>query len=98
MKIVVDPEELKAVATKLEAFSGDYTDLYTNLMNVASTMGEAWQATDNLAFVEQITGFNDELKAMAERLLECSMALNQQAKNYDEVRNGNVTSVKQLAN
>lgn len=67
-------------------------------MNTASTMGEAWKAADNLAFVEQITGFCDDLKAMADHLDQAAQALEQQALNYETTRDNNITGVKQLAN
>jgi uncharacterized protein YukE len=61
-------------------------------------MGEAWSAADNLAFVEQIDGFCEELKAMAGHLDQASQALDQQATNYETVRDNNVAGVKKLAN
>ena len=98
MKFVVDPPELHKAAQALHQQSTDYDTLYRQLINAASTMGEAWKATDNLAFVEQITGFCDELKAMTEHLEQTSKALDQQAKNYEDTRDANITGVKQLQN
>jgi len=98
MNLVVDPPELHAASAKFSQLSGEYTTVYNRLMNKASTMGEAWRAADNLAFVEQITGFCDKLKAMADHLLQASQALDQQAANYETTRDTNITNVKQLAN
>jgi len=64
----------------------------------ASTMGAAWEAADNLAFVEQITGFTDNLQAMAEKILTASQALDQQRANYVAVQESNITQVKKLNN
>ena len=98
MKFTVDPPVLHAAAKKFSELSTEYTSVYTRLMNVAKTMGDAWNAADNLAFVDQIDGFCEELKAMASHLDQASQALTQQAKNYETVRDNNVTGVKQLAN
>lgn len=98
MKLVVDPPELHTASQRFSELSTDYTDVYTRLMNTASTMGEAWKAADNLAFVDQINGFCDELKAMADHLLQASNALEQQALNYETTRENNITNVRQLAN
>ena len=98
MKLVVDPPELHKAAQKFVQLSEDYTTLYNRLLNTASTMGEAWKAEDNLAFVDQINGFCDDLKAMTEHLQQASQALEQQANNYETTRDNNVTGVKQLAN
>ena len=98
MKLVVDPPELRKASQKFSQLSEDYTNVYNRLMNTASTMGEAWNAADNLAFVEQIKGFCDDLKAMADHLTQASQALEMQAANYESTRDNNITGVKQLAN
>ncbi|MCL2082882.1 MAG: WXG100 family type VII secretion target [Oscillospiraceae bacterium] len=98
MKLVVDPPELQKASDKFTQLSGDYSDVYNRLMNTARTMGEAWKAADNLAFVDQITGFCDKLKAMTDHLEQAAQALAQQKKNYEDTRDGNVTGVKTLAN
>lgn len=98
MKLVVDPPELHKASQKFSQLSEDYTSVYNRLINTAGTMGEAWKAADNLAFVEQINGFCDDLKAMADHLNQASQALEQQAVNYETTRDNNITGVKQLAN
>jgi len=98
MKLVVDPPELHTASRTFIGLSEEYSTLHTSLINTASTMGEAWKAADNLAFVEQITGFCDELKAMTDHLVQASDALEKQAINYETTRDNNVTGVKQLAN
>ena len=52
---MVDPPELHKSSQKFTQLAEEYTSVYNRLMNTASTMGEAWKAADNLAFVEQIT-------------------------------------------
>lgn len=98
MRLVVDPPELHKASQKFTQLAGDYNTLYNRLINTASTMGDAWKAADNLAFVEQINGFCDDLKAMTEHLEQAAQALEQQAVNYEGTRDNNITSVKQLAN
>jgi len=97
-KFTVDPPELHAASGKFNQYASDYKDVHTRLINKASTMGEAWKAADNLAFVEQILGFCDELQAMTEHLEQASQALKKEAENYEETRDNNIVSVKQLAN
>jgi WXG100 family type VII secretion target len=98
MKLVVDPPELHKASQNFARLSEDYTTVHNRLINTASTMGEAWKAADNLAFVEQITGFCDDLKAMTDHLVQASQALERQAVNYETTRDNNITGVKQLAN
>ncbi len=98
MRLVVDPPELHKAADKFRELAEEYSTVYLRLINSASTMGEAWKAADNLAFVDQIKGFCDELKTMAGHLVQAGSALDMQAKNYEDVRDNNISSVKQLAN
>lgn len=98
MKGTVDPVELHNAAGKFRTLAEEFTTVYNRLITTASTMGDAWNAEDNLAYVEQINGFCDDLKNMAERLVTAATNLDQQATNYETVRDNNKTSVKQLAN
>lgn len=98
MILNVDTQALRTAAQKFSALSQEYTTVYTHLLNAAQTMGDAWNSDDNLAFVEQINGLCEELKAMATHLEQGSQALNAQAQNYEDARNNNITAVKQLAN
>ena len=98
MKLVVDPPELHTAASTFNQLASDYTSVYNRLINAASTMGEAWKAADNLAYVDQINGFCDDLKAMTQHLEAGAKALEQQAQNYESTRENNITGVRQLAN
>jgi len=98
MKLVVDPPELHRASQKFTQLADEYNSVYNRLIKCANTMGDAWKAADNLAFVDQINGFCDDLKAMTEHLKQAALALEQQAENYEETRDNNVTGVKRLAN
>ena len=98
MKLYVDPPELHNAAGKLRQFSADYTTVYNRLINAASTMGEAYRSADNQAFVDQINGFCEELKAMADHLDLSAQALDKQAENYETTRDNNVAVARQLVN
>lgn len=98
MKLVTDPPELHKASRKFATLADDYTGVYNRLLNTASNMGAAWKSADNLAFVDQINGFCDDLKAMTDHLLLASQALEKQAVNYESTRDHNASIVKQLAN
>ena len=91
-------EDMAKAAKQLQALSETYTDLYTQLMQEASTMGSAWEGADNLAFVEQITGFTEDLKSMAAKISAASQALDKQRANYVARQDNNITQVKKLIN
>lgn len=91
-------EEMAKAAKKLQDASINYAEISGKLMNAASTMGAAWEGADNVAFVEQITGFSDDLKNMADKLSVAGEALDKQKENYVQRQNDNATQVKKLAN
>lgn len=98
MKLVVDTDEMHSVSQKLTQLSEEYSTLYSSLVQKASTMGDAWKAPDNIAYVDQIQGFLDDLQAMTKHIEQSAQALEQQAVNYETVCENNVTGVKKLVN
>ena len=96
--IRVTPEQLEVASRKLAGQSQTYTQIYQQLMQEAGTMGAAWEGEDNLAFVNQITGFTDEMKMMADKLQTASDAMETQRKNYKNRQDANIAQVKQLTN
>lgn len=98
MNVMVDPPELHNAAATFRSLSEEYKTVYDRLLNCARTMGEAWNAADNLAYVDQINGFCEELQAMQTHIEQAATALDQQAKNYEDTRDTNITSVRQLQN
>lgn len=97
-RIRVTPEELGQASSKFSELAGTYTDIYTQLLQQASTMGQAWEGEDNMAFVNQITGFSEDLKAMANHLEQASQALKTQQQNYEQRQQANISSVQKLTN
>ncbi len=91
-------DEMAKASQKLQALSETYTEIYTQLLQEANTMGSAWEGADNLAFVEQINGFTEELKTMAQKLSLASQALDKQRANYVAQQESNITQVKKLVN
>ena len=91
-------EDMAKASQKLQTLSESYTEIYTQLMQEANTLGTAWEGADNLAFVEQINGFTEELKAMAPKISTASQALAKQRENYIARQDNNITQVKKLVN
>lgn len=91
-------EDMAKASQRLQALSETYTEIYTQLMQEANTMGTAWEGADNLAFVERINGFTAELKNMADKLSLASQALEKQRANYVARQDNNITQVNKLVN
>jgi len=90
--------EMERVSKQLQEISVTYTEIYKQLLQEAQTMGAAWEGADNQAFVEQISGFTDNLRMMAEKLSLASQALDQQRKNYVIRQDDNIEKVRRLSN
>ena len=91
-------DEMDKASKELQKLSETYLDISNQLMQKASTMGSSWAGADNLAFVEQITGFTEELKSMSEKLSTASQALDKQRANYVAGQDNNINQVKKLIN
>ncbi len=96
--IKVTPDELIKAAEKVSQMADNYRNLYERLYGVVDGMTAGWDAADNVAFVEQINGFREEFKAMAEHLTTSSETLKQQAGNYNTTVETNVQQAKKLPN
>ena len=96
--IRVNPEAIGRTANQLDEYSESYTSIYTQMMQLASTMGQAWEGEDNLAFVEQINGFCDDLKSMADKMKNSAQTLRTQRDNYVNRQNDNIAQVRKLTN
>lgn len=95
---VTSLDEMENAARKLRGISQNYRDLSTKLMQQAKTMGNAWDGADNLAFVNQISGFTEDMQAMADRLTSAGTTLSKQRANYVARQEANMTAVRRLVN
>ena len=96
--IQVDPSKIDAAASKLSELATTYDSIAKQLMSDATTMGEAWQGEDNVAFCNQIKGFTEELSQMVKKLQSGSETLSQQSSNYKQRQDAIASSVKNLTN
>lgn len=96
--IIADPSKIRVASDRMSELSQTYSSISKQLMNNASTMGEAWQGEDNLAFVNQVSGFAEDLQNMAQKLQQGAEILMQQANNYTNRQESIISATKGLAN
>lgn len=98
-KIRVDSfADMKKAANNLIELSGTYAEISKSLLQVASTMGAAWDGADNQAYVQQINGLSDDLQKMSDKLNLGGETLKQITTNYEERQSDNIAQVQKLAN
>ena len=95
-RIIVTPEELETASQAIAGLSEEYTSIYTQLLQQANTMGEAYKGEENIAFVNKINGLCDHLRAMANKLKDGSDTLYQQAGQYIGRRDFNKQQINNL--
>lgn len=97
-KIEVKPEELKAVAKKMDAQLDDYKRVYNAIFSEVEGLAKAWKGTDNLAYTNQVQGFKDDFEKMAATLSEYSDFLKRSADTYQATQDSIIAEAKKLVN
>ena len=96
--ITVTPEELGNVAQKLKSRSETYSEIYKQLMQEASGMGEAWKGEDNLKWHKAYLGMGSNMGDKKEYLDGAIEALNKVKTNYEERQQANIAAISKLKN
>ncbi|KAA0549167.1 WXG100 family type VII secretion target [Bacillus sp. BGMRC 2118] len=97
-QITVDPAKLDSTSAKIEQQAGDYERIYKQLFNEVDGMAAAWQGADNLAYVNQVKGFMDDLQKMSELMRQYSEFLKMSATTYRNTQNEVINAAKRLSN
>lgn len=96
--ITVDPAKLDSASAKIDQQAGDYERVYKQLFNEVDGMAAAWQGADNLAYVNQVKGFMDDLQKMTELMRQYSEFLKMSATTYRNTQSEVINAAKRLSN
>lgn len=96
--ITVDPAKLDSASAKIDQQAGDYERVYKQLFNEVDGMAAAWQGADNLAYVNQVKGFMDDLQKMTELMRKYSEFLKMSATTYRNTQSEVINAAKRLSN
>lgn len=80
--ITVTPEELETCASRMEEDNQSYQNHCSKLFSEVDTLGTVWQGKDNLAFVSQISGFQNDFHQISLLCSEYSDFLRNSAASY----------------
>lgn len=84
--IQVDPAVLDAVAAKIENATNDYIKQFSQLFNEVDTMASGWNGKDNVAFSNQIHGFEPDFRSISHLCMEYANFLKNSARSYREMQ------------
>jgi WXG100 family type VII secretion target len=97
-KIVVNPAKLETAAAKIDEYAADYKKTYMQLFTEVEAMASNWQGTDNVAYTNQIQGFEDDFQNMYKLMTEYSTFLTNSATSYKTTQSNVESAAKQLTN
>lgn len=97
-RFTVDPEALARVVAQIRSNAEEYDGIATRLLQTATNMGNAYDSEDNRAFVSQIEGCSNDLKAMVAKLNLIAGIVDTQRNNYVTVTEHNASEVRKLQN
>ncbi len=80
--ILVTPDQLDACASKMSEETQSYVKDTNALFSEVEALGNAWQGKDNLAFVSQISSFQNDFRQIAMLCIEYSDFLKNSAMSY----------------
>ncbi|WP_239617477.1 WXG100 family type VII secretion target [Cohnella mopanensis] len=96
--IVVDPSKLVSASQAMDSHSAEYEKLYNQLFNEADGMAANWKGADNIAFVTQIKGFQEDFQKMKQLMNQYSEFLKTSAKTYSDTQTETINQAKRLTN
>ncbi|MDO5382319.1 MAG: WXG100 family type VII secretion target [Eubacteriales bacterium] len=87
-KIVVTPERLETVSTKVNTLAEEYKKSYEGIYNTIEelTSFKEWEGKDNVTFVEQVNQFKDDLEYMYNLVRQYATYLRKSAAAYRGVQ------------
>ena len=97
-KIMVTPEMLESTASSIEGLANEYKAQYNELYSTTGNLASTWSGADNVAFVNQIEGFKDDLEKMYSLMNRYAEYLRTTAKAYRETQEAVVKQAKSLVN
>ncbi|MFI3283952.1 MAG: WXG100 family type VII secretion target [Erysipelotrichaceae bacterium] len=97
-KIFVDPEHVETIANRIETLNDEYRTNYNQLNNEVDILQTSWSGNDNIAFTNQIKGFNDDFYKMNAIISQYVHYLRNSAQAYRNVQMDLVSQISKLTN
>lgn len=97
-KITVTPEQLTSASEKIDSLAADYQKVYMKLYSEVESMNAAWDGADNVAYVSQVKGFEDDFQLMYKLMLDYSTFLKNSAQMYTQTQDDIISQASKLVN
>lgn len=96
--INVDYNMLMQSSSYIEELNNEYKRLFTQLNTDVDTLSTTWNGKDNVAFTNQIKGFNDDFNQVNLLLTQYATFLKNSAQSYKQTQEELVNHVQRLTN
>ena len=96
--ILVEPVILEGSASQIEGIVTQYQETFRRLYQAVDTMSLGWQGADNVAFVTQIQGYQDDFQKIAMLLMHYSEFLRTSARAYRDTQAELAAQAMRLSN
>lgn len=97
-KIKVNPQTLEQASTKIQGLVDQYEQQYKDVFKKIEALKACWDGSDNLAYVEQVKGFEEDFKNMAKEMDNYAKFLKDSANAYRSVQQQVAQNAKKLTN
>jgi len=95
--IRVEPARLLETAGRIESNEEEYRLLTNNLYAQVDALAQAWQGKDNVAFVNQIRSYEEDLNQISLIMTQYSEFLRNSAHAYEETQEGIRAAAQRLS-
>lgn len=85
-QIIVDPDRLVQTAQQIEQADGEYQQLYQSLYGEVDKMSQAWSGKDNVAFSNQLRGYEKDFRSISLLLRQYAEFLRNSARAYQDTQ------------
>lgn len=96
MRISVDPQALEHSAAKIDERCQAYEQTYRRLYQCVDEMHSMWQGKDNLAYVSQIRGFEQDFIQMVRLMRTYAEFLRSSARAYRQTQEERTAKARSL--
>jgi WXG100 family type VII secretion target len=96
--IAVTPAQLEAAAGNIEGLAKDYYTAYTSLYRENDAMASTWAGKDNVDYINQIAGFQEDFQKMKTLMDNYADFLRKSARAYRETQETIAGQARKLAN
>lgn len=95
-QFMVDTGAVRQKAAQVNSYAEQYDVLRAKLLNVASSMGAAYDSKDNREYVSRITECCQQLIEVSNRLRNAAQEMTAQSRRYDATEDENSMQARRL--